>query len=32
MAAAISDQLRTHFAPHNAYFSVLTGIDVSGWN
>ena len=25
-------QLRTHFAPHNARFSALTGIDVSDWN
>jgi len=25
-------QLWTHFAPHNARFSALTGIDVSDWN
>ena len=26
------DQLRVHFAPHNARLSALTGMDVSDWN
>ena len=32
MASETREQLRTYFAPHNARFSELTGIDVANWS